>query len=106
MVLSQGGELGYSIHVSAEMNADINITISFEGKPEEIYIFPSFADSALSPMITTNTKTYRNNSRDIGAVMDLVEETVISSSGITGYTGGMGDVFDHMQSGHNPGNVY
>ena len=106
MVLSQGGELGYSIHVSAEMNADISITISFEGKPEEIYIFPSFADSALSPMITTNTKTYRNNSRDIGAVMDLVEETVISSSGITGYTGGMGDVFDHMQSGHNPGNVY
>lgn len=111
MVLSQGGEIGYSIHVSAEMNADITITISFEGKPEEIYIFPSFADSALSPMITTNAKVYRNNSRDIGTVMDLVEETVIGANGITGYTGGMGDVFDHMHSGHSPvntnsGNVY
>lgn len=111
MVLSQGGEIGYSIHVSAEMNADISITISFEGRPEEIYIFPSFADSALSPMITTNAKVYRNNSRDIGTVMDLVEETVIGANGITGYSGGMGDVFDHMQSGYNPGiantgNVY
>jgi hypothetical protein len=106
MVLSQGGEIGYAIHVSAEMNADINITISFEGRPEEIYIFPSFADSALSPMITTNTKTYRNNSRDIGAVMDLVEDTVVTSSGIVGYNG-MGDVFSQMNSGHNPtGNVY
>lgn len=106
VILSTNGEVGYHVHVKCDMNTDIEVMISFENQPEEIFIFPSFADSIVSPMLTTNTELYRNNSRDIGTALDIVHERIIGNTNFGNQNNyavnTFGDVNSHM--GHTVNN--
>lgn len=75
-VVSKNNEIGYDIRVSADVNTDITIDIYLDGLGNEMerYVFPSFADAPISPMLTTDTDVYRGNARDIGFLMDVVTE--------------------------------
>lgn len=77
-ILSADGEREYEVTVRALINTDIEVCISIGGSPDEIYVFPSFADSSISPIVTTNVETRRKNSRDVGYVLGLVEEHAYS----------------------------
>lgn len=71
-VLSENNEIGYDIEVHAMINQDIQIRIRFENNPWTDYTFPSFADSIISPILTTKADTYRQSISDVGSVMDHV----------------------------------
>lgn len=73
-VLSENNEIGYDIEVHAMINQDIFIRIRFENNPWTEYTFPSFADSIISPILTTKADTYRQSISDVGMVMDHVVE--------------------------------
>ena len=109
-IISRNGEVGYEIHVSCDINTDVTIEIYLDGfeNQHEIFVFPSFADAPISPMLTTNTELYRNNSRDIGYVMDIVSETIdvrlgnpgFSSQGNSGFNSPFGNV--NTATNYNP----
>lgn len=73
-VLSENNEIGYDIEVHGMINQDIQIRIRFENNPWTDYTFPSFADSIISPILTTKADTYRQSISDVGMVMDHVVE--------------------------------
>lgn len=79
-VLSSNDEVFYHIEVDALMNHDIRISISFENQPMEDYVFPSFADALISPIMTTDMDIYRNNARDLALTLETVKEREFSNS--------------------------
>lgn len=86
-ILSENGEIMYSIYVRADLNTDIEIHISFDGQEEEIFTFPSFSDALISPLLTTDSDLFVKNTRDIHSVLGIVDEVVERNM---------------LQSGYNP----
>ena len=77
-VISSNNELEYSLHVKATLNLDIIIDIAYGSKQMETFVFPAFADSLISPVVTISPNTYRKNSNDVGKVMNIIEENVMN----------------------------
>lgn len=86
-ILSENGEVLYSVYVRADLNTDIEIHISFNGQEEEIFTFPSFSDALISPLLTTDSDLFVKNTRDIHSVLGIVDEAVERKM---------------LQSGYNP----
>lgn len=78
-VISSNHEVEYELYVSATINQDIVIEIGFGGNQTSSYAFPSFADSLISPMLTTNQDLCRRNASDIGTLMDNMTEMRVSN---------------------------
>lgn len=78
-ILSSNGEIAYEVHVISDIGTDMTIEISFEGQQPELFIFPSFADSMISPLLTTNTNLYRDNAHDIGTMLNSIEERTLNT---------------------------
>jgi hypothetical protein len=60
-----------SIIVEADLVKDIVIRMTYSGEPEQLYIVPAFADSLLTPLITSN----RNLSDSIANSMQNLIDT-------------------------------
>lgn len=75
-VVSSNGQLGYDIMVNYNSNSEIEIHIGYNGQEPYIYAFPAFCDALLSPILTTDSKLLQRNSRDIGSVINEVEDQV------------------------------
>lgn len=78
-VISANGNIGYDLYVNASINMDISITITIDGSPDRdvVFVFPSFADSLNSPMLTTDQQTYNRVTDDIGAILNKVTDNLV-----------------------------
>lgn len=102
-ILSQNNELPYFIHVKCDLNTDIVIEIQIGNGIKELYVFPSFSDSSISPMLTVNSERYRNNSRDIGELIHSVEDVVEGKMGSSAQANPMGHPFTNVNTQMNYG---
>ena len=76
-IVSKNNQVDYTLHVKAIINLDVEVQIAYENEPLERFVFPSFADALLSPILTTNSNIYRKNSNDIGKVLQVIENNTI-----------------------------
>ena len=78
-VISANNNIGYELYVNASINLDINITITIDGSQDRdvVFVFPSFADSLNSPMLTTDQQTYNRVTDDIGTILNRVTDRLV-----------------------------
>lgn len=78
-VISANNNIGYDLYVNASINLDISITITIDGSPDRdvVFVFPSFADSLNSPMLTTDPQTYNRVTDDIGTILNKVTDRLV-----------------------------
>lgn len=77
-IVSKNNQVDYQLHVKAIINLDVVIEIAYGNDPAERFVFPSFADALISPLLTINSNIYRKNSNDIGKVLQLVENNTMN----------------------------
>lgn len=73
-IVSRGNNVGFTLYVRADMGVDIFMRLKYDNGIEEAFVFPMFADSIISPMLTTSTDLYRHNAADINTAMDIVTD--------------------------------
>lgn len=73
-IVSRNNNAGFSLYVRADMGIDIFIRLKYDNGIEEAFVFPMFADSIISPILTTNSDLFRHNSNDINAAMNIVTD--------------------------------
>lgn len=73
-IVSRNNNAGFSLYVRADMGIDIFMRLKYDNGIEEAFVFPMFADSIISPMLTTSTDLYRHNAADINTAMDIVTD--------------------------------
>ena len=67
--LSFGNQEMYSIAISADLFGDMQVTVSYGGGAPLTFTTPSFCDSLLSPVITTQKQNYLDVVNDIGTLI-------------------------------------
>lgn len=70
-----------SVSISADIYNETMITISMDGQPAVDYVFPSFADSLLQPMMTVSSHNYNDM---ITGVESILNYCGISSPSMAG----------------------
>lgn len=73
-IVSRSNNVGFTLYVRADMGIDIFMRLKYDNGIEEAFVFPMFADSIISPMLTTSTDLYRHNAADINTAMDIVTD--------------------------------
>lgn len=110
-IVSRGNNVGFTLYVRADMGVDIFMRLKYDNGIEEAFVFPMFADSIISPMLTTSTDLYRHNAADINTAMDIVtdvyDEKIFGGSAKTGWSENPavdfnGTVNTQMGYGQNP----
>lgn len=110
-IVSRGNNVGFTLYVRADMGVDIFMRLKYDNGIEEAFIFPMFADSIISPMLTTSTDLYRHNAADINTAMDIVtdvyDEKIFGGSAKQGWSENPavdfnGTVNTQMGYGQNP----
>ena len=110
-IVSRGNNVGFTLYVRADMGVDIFMRLKYDNGIEEAFVFPMFADSIISPMLTTSTDLYRHNAADINTAMDIVtdvyDEKIFGSSAKQGWSNNPavdfnGTVNTQMGYGQNP----
>lgn len=110
-IVSRGNNVGFTLYVRADMGVDIFMRLKYDNGIEEAFVFPMFADSIISPMLTTSTDLYRHNAADINTAMDIVtdvyDEKIFGGSAKQGWSENPvvdfnGTVNTQMGYGQNP----
>lgn len=110
-IVSRGNNVGFTLYVRADMGVDIFVRLKYDNGIEEAFVFPMFADSIISPMLTTSTDLYRHNAADINTAMDIVtdvyDEKIFGGSAKQGWSNNPavdfnGTVNTQMSYGQNP----
>lgn len=110
-IVSRGNNVGFTLYVRADMGIDIFMRLKYDNGIEEAFVFPMFADSIISPMLTTSTDLYRHNAADINTAMDIVtdvyDEKIFGGSAKNGWSNTPavdfnGTVNTQMGYGQNP----
>ena len=110
-IVSRGNNVGFTLYVRADMGVDIFMRLKYDNGIEEAFVFPMFADSIISPMLTTSTDLYRHNAADINTAMDIVtdvyDEKLFGGSARQGWSNEPsvdfnGTVNTNMGYGNNP----
>lgn len=110
-IVSRGNNVGFTLYVRADMGVDIFMRLKYDNGIEEAFVFPMFADSIISPMLTTSTDLYRHNAADINTAMDIVtdvyDEKIFGGSAKQGWSNNPavdfnGTVNTQMGYGQNP----
>lgn len=73
--ITYGNQIAYTLEMSVDLLDSTTIKLSQNGEPEVIYTVPSFCDSLLAPIITSNQDTYYNLTNDIEHLLGTIEES-------------------------------
>jgi len=78
-----------SIVVDAQLTRDIVINLSVGGEPTEKFVFPTFADHRLAPVMTNNYANVQNMSADLVTLANQVISAPLGTSSVNmgGYSG-------------------
>lgn len=70
--ITRYGEIGISITVSADVLGECSVSISVEGKSEEQFIKPTYANSISAPILTSDADHFSNFSNSVLQMVDDV----------------------------------
>ncbi len=73
--ITHSNQISYTLEMSVDLLDTTTIKLSQNGEPEVIYTVPSFCDSLLSPVITSNHDTYYNLTNDIEHLLGTIEDS-------------------------------
>jgi hypothetical protein len=76
MDISQNNAIIYDMSISADVFGEITIDIALDSNPSVRFCIPTFLDSVITPMITTNSNIFYNTINDVGTVLSNVVESI------------------------------
>jgi uncharacterized protein YvpB len=78
----------YTLRLEVDLFGETVIAISLSGDPEVVYSSPSFSDSLLAPVITSNSSARSDMINDFESILSMASEAV-NGSGIANGSGSM-----------------
>lgn len=74
--ISSNGYFDVSLDITSEVGGLTRIMMSIDGGPETPYVFPTFADAMLTPMITRDKSVLDDNAEGYVKLRRIVDDTV------------------------------
>jgi hypothetical protein len=68
--ISSGNQVDFALNLKMNIFGESWISISFQGEPAVDYVIPSFADTAITPVVTSTTTRQDQIAFDIGNLLD------------------------------------
>lgn len=73
--ITYGNQISYMLEMKIDLLGTTTVNISQNGNPEVIYTVPSFCDSLLSPIITSNQDTFYNLTNDVEHLLNTIQDS-------------------------------
>lgn len=69
------GEMGYTFDVACDLCSDSAIVLNLDGRGEYRYVIPTFCDSLMSPIITSNKAAFDNLTAEFDQIGELLYDS-------------------------------
>lgn len=73
--ITYNNQISYMLEMKVDLLGTTIVSISQNGNPEVVYTVPSFCDSLLSPIITSNQETFYNLTNDVEHLLNTIQES-------------------------------
>ncbi len=78
--LSNGGQEGYAITVSASIYGDTTVSLQLDGQPTVVYTLPTFCDSMITPILNTDKPTHYNLVNEVESLLQSTKDSLMGPS--------------------------
>lgn len=74
--LTYGNQVSYMLTMTVNLLSDMVIDIAYENSPMTRYVVPSFCDSLIVPVLTTDERLVHNNAHDISMILNNIQNVM------------------------------